>query len=262
MTSPFISKPAPIEFVQDTKEDGTRHYVGRFEDGTEVRLPSVTTILGAVYPKPWLAPWAAKAAIEAVENCLESGVELDSFQLDICKNAHRRRSTHGKNIGSQVHEVIEAWLGGGSWWDLTEGKTQEVHRALEGWREWWDAQGLQVLTLEATVYDLDNRYAGRMDFGSGGAKIVLIDWKTSEQWSEDWALQLVAYAKAAIKCGIVPRVDHITIGRFSKAGETEVRSSRTDPALAPDKWDSIFEAFLAARNWFYWLREHGKKVKP
>lgn len=261
MTSPFATQSTPIEFVEDTREDGTRHYVGRFEDGTEIRLPSVTTILGAVYPKPWLAPWAAKAAIEAVEQCLDNGIDLDEFQLAHCKNAHKRRSTHGKIVGSQVHEIIEGWLAGGSWWDLTEGRSQEVGRAAEGWREWWDQQGLHVLTLEATVYDLEHRYAGRMDFGSGGAEIVLTDWKTSEKWGDDWALQLVAYAKAAVKCGVIPRVDHITIGRFSKSGETEVRSSRTDPDLAPENWDSIFEAFLAARNWFYWLREHGKEGK-
>jgi hypothetical protein len=180
------------------------------------RFWSVTTLIKTGLPAPALINWAKKFVAEyAVANhrtlaSMLEGVRIkpaggglaiitdpDRVQaaVDWLKGSPDRDRNRKGEIGTMVHEAIEAYILDAPWPEPTE----ETAERLAQFRRFVELFSPTFELAEATVYNRTHKYAGTLDViatipGRGRA---LIDTKTSESGVyADAALQLSAYRYA------------------------------------------------------------------
>src|SRR3990167_2434779 len=80
------------------------------------RVPGVTSIIGAIDKSSALVPWAAKMATDYVRGVWKEGVSYSEEQivstLEIAKRAHSVRKMDAGAAGTDVHELIGAFIEG------------------------------------------------------------------------------------------------------------------------------------------------------
>lgn len=209
--------------------------------GPRVKLPSVSTILKAL-PKDGLDWYGYKLGIQAMME-VHPGIalpeEIEGRYEEIKKLGREGKVSTPYNQlqkagdrGTDVHDVAEYLLLNGQPPPKAE-IDAEILPYVEGMWNWykagkptWD----EVITVESPVFSLEHRYAGTLD-GILHAKEVnaywLIDFKTSKGIYESHLIQVVAYAHAAIECGLLPPGATIwpTVVRLGKDGTFENQQS-------------------------------------
>ena len=159
---------------------------------------SVTTILG-ILPKPWMEAWASKMAAEyAVEHLGEIVSQVIDGERDealkAIKGASRRYSRSRMDIGSDVHNAIEAHVLGKPMPPIedeeVEARMQQFGRFLEEFAPIFEAS-------ELTVFNRTENYAGTLDavVVIDGERLML-DIKTGSGVYPEAALQLAMYRHA------------------------------------------------------------------
>ena len=195
-------------------------------DGVQVELPSVTTILG-ILDKPAIGPWMVKVALEHIRSNKDrlEGHGLETV-LEEARTAHKKESEKAKNIGSEVHDIIEKYLvkmkptysaNHGFVGYTREGEEVEFMLELESaacfnaFRNWHNSNRVEVLELEKALYNLEYGFAGRCDFiGMVNGKKTILDWKTSKAVYDEYRYQVGAYALCE------PDVEQIQVLRLDK----------------------------------------------
>lgn len=132
----------------------------------------------------------------------------------IGKNAPKKRSQYGKDVGTQVHEAIDRYHGGKASPDLIEsyiepsGQLEQDEAALKSFRayvKWFEQSALKVHESERMVYSKELNYAGTLDrvYETPEGDLLIGDFKTSNLSRksplgirESYWSQLGAYAKA------------------------------------------------------------------
>lgn len=187
---------------------GARHYI---HPETGEKAPGVTSILGQL-PKPFLVAWAAKmAASYAVDNAasvLDIASRDHDAAVDLIKGASKRHTATAANVGTEVHDFLEARLLGNPTAPLSA-RAAEYVPAIDAWFLEWKPE--PVLT-EASVWGhcSEGVYAGSFD---GVIKVagetLLIDWKAGKSVYADASIQLACYRYATelIGGGAIPEVD-------------------------------------------------------
>jgi hypothetical protein len=136
-------------------------------------VPSSTTILQA-YPKSeHLVKWIA-----------ENGY-------------HESRQVRDKAgiSGSKIHSGIETLLGGGDIYE--DGLSLEEYYKLHTFTSWYKETLPEIIALELPVYSRKYHYAGRLDcIIKIGEEYGIIDWKSSKNLQDSFALQFASYAQA------------------------------------------------------------------
>jgi hypothetical protein len=160
-------------------------------------VPSVTTITGVTH-KPGLVQWAAdQTAAYAVTHLddLMSRTEdagwgflryfwrREPKSVDELRGAHKRVLNEAGNIGTNVHEWIEADLKGEFEPAID---SHECEQMVEHWLAWKAEHTIEPVLVEATAVNREHGYAGTLD---GLWKIdgvpTLVDVKTSRNtWPE------------------------------------------------------------------------------
>ena len=163
--------------------------------------------------------------------------------------------------GSAVHAAIEGYAQGG--W-LPEDK--EIARLFEPARQWFDAEVIQVHSVEIAAGNPEWGYAGRVDLVAtlrSSGRPTVIDFKTQKVrrdkagnfkplLHDTWPLQLEAYRQALI-CRDKGLAD---------AAIASVVIGSTEPVPVVVKvWDDadkagFFRAFLAARDLWVWQKNY------
>jgi len=152
-------------------------------------IPSVTEVI-SVINKPFLYAWFAKHGWKECERIKREAGEL----------------------GSRLHDCIERYLQG----ELIEVSGREGEM-FEKFRQWKESNDFRPVELEKKVVSRQHRYHGTFDalgtFGDS-TELIICDWKTSSQISDEYALQLSAYAAAyeeetgiGVTRGLVVRMD-------------------------------------------------------
>jgi hypothetical protein len=163
-------------------------------------IPSVTGITSKGLIKGGLTDWLINhpqgVAKKNINDLLDQGIELDRFKLEkIFEEASLSTDKIKKEaglIGSVVHGLIEDFLNG------KEIPNQSDKRVVNCWNiflDWWNKQELKPIEIEKKLYSKKYNYAGTLDLIAENNKkeLVLIDFKTSNQVSFDYYLQLNAY---------------------------------------------------------------------
>lgn len=168
------------------------------DDGKAMVVPGVTTITG-VTAKPGIVQWAVdQTAAYAVANidALLTRTETQGwgmlrwyhkrtpdFEVDDLRNYHNGVLNDAAELGTSVHEWIEA--------DLTDGfppaiNTPEMDEMVYRWEQFKEEHTIEPLLVEATAVNKQYGYAGTLD----GLWIIdgvptLVDVKTSRNtWPE------------------------------------------------------------------------------
>ena len=160
------------------KLDGLRHYT---IDGSQKKLPSVTTVLGQTQPKEKqesLERWRNKVGLREAQK--------------ITRDAAIR--------GTAMHKYLEDLIRGQRSLDLTPLGVEATRMA-----EIIVERGLndcsEIYGIEATLY-YPNLYAGSVDLvAKYKDKVSIIDFKQTNkpkqrEWIEDYFLQMAAYGMA------------------------------------------------------------------
>jgi hypothetical protein len=220
----------------------------------------VTNVLGVI-SNPGLAAWKQEQAILAALTLPRHEDEpLDDFARRVVTDmASEVKSAADR--GSAVHAAIEGYAQGG--W-LPEDK--EIARLFEPARQWFDAEVIQVHSVEIAAGNPEWGYAGRVDLVAtlrSTGRPTVIDFKTQKTrrdkaghfkplLHDTWPLQLEAYRQALI-CRDKGLAD---------AAIASVVIGSTEPVPVVVKvWDDadkagFFRAFLAARDLWVWQKNY------
>lgn len=156
-------------------------------------VPSVTTVIG-VLNKPALVPWAAKMAAEYADKQWAVLSELSSVErIDLIKRAHSRRSGSAADLGTAVHDAVDAWCTDRPMPSWAEG----VAPFMDQFVDFLEQRKPTFLRNEITVWNRTEGYAGTFDWIADiNGKTTLGDTKTGSGVYGEVALQLTALARA------------------------------------------------------------------
>jgi hypothetical protein len=142
-----------------------------------IKIPSVTQVIN-VLDKPGLLGWYGKLGNEECNKIKRESAEF----------------------GTAVHDLIDQFLSTskGEIFIPPEEGPELVLKCAANFREWYRTSGLEVLSTEPVDAVISARYnfQGTWDFiGRKDGKILVADWKTSNQLYDTVGLQLAAYAQ-------------------------------------------------------------------
>jgi len=176
----------------------TEHRYEFVETGTVVK--SVTTKTGII-EKKWLIPWAIKKAYEKVIQI--GGVPSLSDML----SAYEKVRDEAGEIGTIAHGVIDQYTND---WILTGKKPADITKYFVS-TNYHGAAVAAARSAEKAYHDYDviplasEILVGVEEFNCAGTldllvlnkdgEIELWDWKTSNQVSDEYALQVAAYKR-------------------------------------------------------------------
>jgi len=154
-----------------------RHY-----DVNAQKLPSVTTILAATQPP-------------------EKKASLDAWRARVGEAQAKEITESAANRGTAMHTIIEKFLLGQGYLDLTEVGQHAQNMAQQIIEKGLKNRLQEFWGLEVTLY-YPGLYAGATDVvGIYDGSESIVDFKQSNkpkkrEWIEDYKLQLAAYALA------------------------------------------------------------------
>lgn len=170
-----------------------RRYIWPPNDNPDYVFPSVTTVLNNLN-KPALPNWAAREVAKyAVENILQWQDLPPDDAVDLLKRAPHRNMKKKGDVGTAVHQVMEAWkLGETPELDLDE----TILPYVAGAAAYLNENVHRIVHVESTIFNTTYQYAGTCDaiVTLKTGPNVIVDWKTSNNVYPEHALQLVAYA--------------------------------------------------------------------
>lgn len=176
-----------------------KHRYHRIEpDGSLIRIPGVTTILGVI-AKPALLWWSAGAAVDHMRTVIAESRDITEDDLENARSAHQRIAKEGADIGTIVHDTFAGWLTG----EPTELPVDddEAMAAASAIDAWIDAREPEPIAVEQIVVESTRPlWAGRLDlvcrlpeYPQG---LVIVDLKTNRTGAyPEHVLQNAAYAK-------------------------------------------------------------------
>lgn len=217
-------------------------------DGTRRELPSVTTILSKVCPKPSLLRWYEARGAEAAL-ALERAGSLRGIEpadaADVLRGLGYGAEAFAKQSagrGTVIHGIMENYLRSGVVPNLAD-YPQEWHgfvRALARFLNAYDVEP-DVDGLERLVCHPELGYAGRLDVRARVNGVpTLLDLKTNTrgQVYAEHHLQTVAYAMADERCG-AEAPNSILILALGSDGRFEVHEGQGTPAM----WRSVMNLY-------------------
>lgn len=205
-------------------------------------VPGTTTIVGLLH-KEFLVPWAAKMAVTYIEaNWDRLWVDREAV-LKEAKTAHRRKAEAGRDNGTNVHSLLETWVNArirGAQFALPV----EEYPAFGPFLEWEKEAKPKWLYSEMIVGSSKHEFGGTFDAAAviDGA-VTIVDFKTSNFFGWDMALQLAGYQIAVEEMGFVAKNRLVLM--LTKQGEFITR-----PITTPLDLDR--QAFLGLREVQRW----------
>jgi hypothetical protein len=269
--------PSYADSVRTTSKSGTRWYEWKGE-----RFWSVTTIIGGGLPKPALINWAKKFTAEyACDNLKRLNALLEPDEVgyvdregavDWLKNASFRDRDRKADIGTAIHEAIEAHVLGKprpEWPLLLRPRMQAFERFLAEYEPTFVPApvvgqhvelGNGVLLAEAPVFNREQHYAGTLDgVVEIGGRTLVLDVKTSAKGIyPEIGMQLAAYRFAEF-VGLpdgseqaLPATDGAVALHLPEDGTYELREIQAD--------EETFRSFLYVREVYRFVNEVAKGV--
>jgi hypothetical protein len=216
---------------------------------TKERVPSVTTIISAGYPKPALVGWAAKMAAQyAVENWDSLGELSDPEKERKIKTAHIRSAGQASDLGTQVHKVCEYWQSG-------KPIPQDIASDpfMNGFIDFLIEKKPRFKFLEVTLWSQTHGYAGTADWiAEIDGKVTYGDIKTGKSLWPEVGMQLAALGHADYI--IKPDGTREEMPAPEEYAALHLRP-RTWKLVYLDHIEESFQAFLSCKNILNWT--HG-----
>lgn len=229
--------PYDFSYPGDLKErlwfDSEKHLYYRESNQQYYPVRGVTTILKIIDKSSYLVPWAAKKVVEKLERIMPT-VECDDWQtytccipiqefirlLDSAKTAPRDILEDAGDVGQDAHRALEDAIQYAIRntdrivtklvTQVTEPRAASCCAAA---LDWMNKHNVRWILTERKIYSRTFDFAGTMDglatVDSCGNPACcptdfkdrqsIIDWKSSNQLSETYLLQVAAYRAAYIE---------------------------------------------------------------
>ncbi len=226
--------------------------------GSKDLMPSVTTVL-SVISKRFVNRWETGLALDKFRSRLGerltagtagsiSREELEAWTAEAQGEPAVQLEAAG-GFGTGAHSIFESLLSAeatGSAAVAVDAKYNVVVDNFLTWRK--SVPELQVLQNEMMVYSLTHQYAGAVDAVCKiGDRVIIMDWKTSNQIYIEYALQVAAYAKAFEEMTGTP-VHEAWVLRFDK-------TKKKPPQIKVVKdLPQTLETFLAVKKLWTFLQ--------
>lgn len=269
-----------LALMERVEGEGTHGYV-RKSDGK--LLAGVTGVI-KVLPKDFLAAWGGKECakylgftddenLEPAEKRLAEikGLDAEAYKklLGEAKGAAFRKSKEAKETGTDGHAWLESYVKAKMRGEpLPVIPDDGLKRALTQFVEWETRNVKEWLISEALIYQPEHEYAGTLDAAAvlKDGRLALIDFKFSNQISEEYYLQTAAYAYPFNAYGIT--FDARIIVRLPKTEVKMVYNRKTrvydtvpndlEVFEVPTSYDFDLQTFLAARQVYKWTNQFKK----
>lgn len=167
-------------------------------DGNDNELYTGVSSILNVRAKEFMKWWTAKMVVEFLRDKQETIKSLSAkdyeLLLDEAKKAHTKKSNKAKDSGKLAHDAIETYIKIG---EIKKIEDIEAQKAFDSFLKWEKTKNIKWLESELAVASKVYQYGGTIDAicEINGEKILL-DFKTSNQFSEETFLQLAAYQLA------------------------------------------------------------------
>jgi hypothetical protein len=221
---------------------------GHFYIINGVKYPSVTAILGIIGGDKLnaLMAWSKKVSVEYIQNELKDmlGKDLvidETFIDNIAKVGMQKPKYElekAADFGTRAHNAIDNYI-----INKSLPNDEQIKPVFEGFLEWLKEHKFNIISGDMIVGSKKYGYGGRMDalaIDDKGNYIVL-DWKTSNYFSKDYALQVAAYAYAFAEQYNVPIPKKCYVVKFHKLEPVYEIKELKDV-------DQSFEAFISAKK--------------
>jgi hypothetical protein len=208
-----------------------------------VRLPSVTTLLDAICPKPGIPPWSEARGIEGAVEAVKRGLinPDDPYSADEAVGivrgnrlgADRARDTAAER-GLNVHACLEHYMRTGHPPDPADHPPEHwgYLQAMTRWLLDVDP-GPEGASIEQLVAHPELGYAGRLDLRARcGGLLITFDAKTQERGGIYLGahLQVNLYERGEVFCGGEP-ADLLKVVVFAANGEYREMAADHRPEL-------------------------------
>jgi len=202
--------------------------------GTNLYLPGSTTVLGRVYQKIILIPWAAKITGLYIENYLNKVWQAtDPFELDKlyhrtlsekqiarlirrAKRQYKYEKEKAAALGTQAHAFID-----GVYSDPVRRDPIDpcIQVPVNNFYEWREESGIRIVQGDTKIASLKHGFGGSLDglAENRDGRLDVIDYKTSNYTGQDYAYQVASYAVAAQETFGLDYLPDTRIIRFDKA---------------------------------------------
>lgn len=237
--------------VKNIDYDPTNHRYTRASDGKLLAgVSSVSELVGGKDKNSALMQWAVNEAIDWVR---EHGDEEDELQN--AKYAYKNKSGEAKDIGTDLHKILEEYISDGTK-PVLEGFQKRAFDQFLGWEK-----GIEWLATEVLVGDAEElECAGRLDaIARIDGKLALVDFKVANTIGDSYFIQTAGYAELLRRMGI--DIERRIILRLPK---TEKRKVWTDgkPSFIENNLEAIevktpleweVEIFIKAREIYKYI---------
>jgi hypothetical protein len=206
------------------------------------RLPSVTTLLDSICPKPGLPHWSEARGIEGAVTAMHQGLITPSTSpadgVSVVRSNHLGAEAIrdlAADRGLNVHALLEDYMRTGRAPRLAE-HPPEHHGYIQALTRFLVEVNPEPVAVEQLIADHEAGYAGRLDLRALTPRLCagLITWdaKTQENAGiySTAHVQVNLYERAAIKCGDEP-ADRLMIVVFAANGEYRMMPADHPPAL-------------------------------
>lgn len=217
----------------------------------EQLLPSVTSIIKAIYPKPQLQRWITGQLLEAADKNPRVQGELDeswSARVIEASNEIRDRTAAW---GIDFHQAVEHHCKG-----IQTSVSAEMYPFYEEYAKWHSANVLDVTGMEGVVTQSTLGYAGRYDvkFNLKGMGSCLCDIKSRDVkkkkplWYDEQPMQLVAYSFA-----MKDKPEHLmsmVINRLTPEPPYIKVYTQAETDVAMSRWSACLELWKQIKQYF------------
>ena len=194
----------PIPLYKITRIDENNQHIYMI-DGMPHRLPGATTIT-KIIAKEHLPQWASKMCAEYTRKILTKFTLIPIIQTPKIsprfletlyrrsKKQHRIMFRRAGDVGTRIHQAFE---------DLISGKIPamdtDIANCIATFTEFDVIKKMRITASEMKLINLDIGYGCTVDAfaESSDGKMVILEWKSSNQISDEYALQIAAQGYAA-----------------------------------------------------------------
>lgn len=190
-----------------------RKYLWTPNDGEPIKLPSTSSILDAVCPKPGIPYWAEARGIEGTLAAFQAGLLTKRSRPEdaiAVVREHNLGAEGAKNRaaarGLNVHAINEHFMLTG---EAPRVKDHPAEHAgyIHSWVKCMLALKLEPVEVETLVVHPEDGYAGRLDLRARVDGLLETDeFKTQERAGiySQGHVQVGLYERAAVRCGAEP----------------------------------------------------------
>lgn len=236
----------PLYDVRMVEKNGKHLYS---VNGQDTSYPGSTTVL-SVIAKPYLIPWASKMTAiytrSIIEKILHKNQDKPIGEIftprfletlaNRSKKQHKIHKERAGDIGTRTHAALDSLIRGEM--PMME---EDIRQCVTSFVDWDTIKKLQIVSGDMKLIHLGFGYGGSLDALAKDerGKLIVIDFKTSNQISDEYAYQIASYCHAL---QFTLALDYVPEGCC-------IRFDKLKPEIEYRKVRSIadsFEGFLAA----------------